>query len=153
MSTSSQPLPFADLLRRYRLGAGLTQEQLAEATRLGLRGVSDLECGMRTSPRNGTVERLADALELGEPERAAFLSAARRQRPSSNHGARLVPGAVASGVTVLPPPPPLVGRTRELARIERMLAGTRPPVLLLAGQPGIGKSCMLEEARRLHSMT
>ena len=40
----------------------------------------------------------------------------------------------------------LAGRDAELAQISRLLAGTGPPVLLLAGEPGIGKTRLLEEA-------
>src|SRR5206468_2554506 len=36
------------------------------------------------------------------------------------------------------------GRTRELALLERHLAGEGPPVLLLAGEPGIGKTRLLQ---------
>ncbi|HXT35978.1 MAG TPA: ATP-binding protein [Chloroflexota bacterium] len=41
---------------------------------------------------------------------------------------------------------PLVGRDRELVLLDRHVAGQSPPVLLLAGQPGIGKSRLLREA-------
>src|SRR5439155_16246383 len=43
-------------------------------------------------------------------------------------------------------PPPLVGRQGELALLERHLAGEGPPLLLLAGEPGIGKSRLLRAA-------
>jgi tetratricopeptide (TPR) repeat protein len=46
-------------------------------------------------------------------------------------------------------PHPLVGRVRELALLETHLAREGPPVLLLAGQPGIGKSRLLAEATLL----
>ena len=42
---------FGDLLRRYRLEAGLTQEALAEGSALSARAISDLERGLRTAPR------------------------------------------------------------------------------------------------------
>src|SRR5207302_3436279 len=44
--------------------------------------------------------------------------------------------------------PPLVGRGRELALVERHLAGEGAPLLLFAGEPGIGKSRLLREAGR-----
>ena len=40
--------------------------------------------------------------------------------------------------------PPFVGRTRELALLERHLRGEGPPLLLLAGEPGIGKTRLLQ---------
>ena len=41
--SSHQIPPFADLLKRHRLAAGLSQEELAERAGLSPRGVSDLE--------------------------------------------------------------------------------------------------------------
>jgi hypothetical protein len=40
----------------------------------------------------------------------------------------------------------LVGRARDLALLYRHLAKQGPPVLFLAGEPGIGKSRLLREA-------
>ena len=39
------PLPFKDLLRRYRKAAGLTQNTLAERASLSARTISDLKRG------------------------------------------------------------------------------------------------------------
>ena len=74
------------------------------------------------------------ALGLGDQERAAL--AAARER-----GAGGLPAPAA-------PAGPLAGRDAELAGIGRLLAGDGPPVLLLAGEPGIGKSRLLEQAAR-----
>jgi tetratricopeptide (TPR) repeat protein len=49
-----------------------------------------------------------------------------------------------------------VGRTRELALLERHLTGAGSPVLLLAGEPGIGKTRLVQEVARqavAHGMT
>jgi transcriptional regulator with XRE-family HTH domain/tetratricopeptide (TPR) repeat protein len=135
---------FADLLRRYRRATGLTQEELAERAGLSVRAVSDLERGLRRNPHQDTVQLLADALGLGEAERAALAATARRSR-SGTATALLVSVASApvlrSGSMGLP----LVGRIAELAHIEMLLSGDGPPVLL-AGEPGIGKSRLLDEA-------
>src|SRR5262252_5087096 len=69
---------FGALLQRHRLRAGLSQEELAERAGLSRRGITDLERGARRSPHPGTVRRLADALELAEPQREALLLAAAR---------------------------------------------------------------------------
>jgi non-specific serine/threonine protein kinase len=72
---------FGDLLKQHRGRAGLTQEELAEAARIGVRGLSDLERGVSTMPRATTVQLLADALILLGAERAAFEAAARHAPP------------------------------------------------------------------------
>jgi len=68
---------FGALLRECRHRACLSQEQLAERAELSERTVRNLEAGRVRSPRNDTVRLLAGALELTEPEREAWLAAAR----------------------------------------------------------------------------
>ena len=63
---------FGELLRRYRLAAGLTQEELAERALISVRAISDLERGVNRSARRDTVRQLAGALELEPDERRAF---------------------------------------------------------------------------------
>jgi tetratricopeptide (TPR) repeat protein/transcriptional regulator with XRE-family HTH domain len=127
---------FGTLLRRYRRAAGLTQEQLAEHAALSLRSISDLERGVPHVPRKETVALLAEALALAPPDSRAFTAAAHRL------------AAPAPAIATLPSvaTPQFVGRTRELATLERHLAGEGPPVLLLAGEPGIGKTRLLRTA-------
>jgi predicted ATPase/class 3 adenylate cyclase len=73
--------PFGELLKRLRLAARLSQEELAGRARLSPRGISDLERGARSNPRPATSRLLADALGLAEGERAAFLAAALANAP------------------------------------------------------------------------
>src|SRR5437868_5687010 len=100
METAPSPA-FAMLLRRYRMAAGLTQEELAERARLSVRTIGDLERGASHAPRKDTVELLAQALALAPPERAALAEAARglstapsspRPRHSSAPSWRAAPG-------------------------------------------------------------
>src|ERR1700704_4562947 len=69
--------PFGSLLRDLRRAAGLTQEELAERARAGVRTLGDLETGRTARPQRSTVELLAMALELEEAERKDFVSASR----------------------------------------------------------------------------
>ena len=78
MATSSLE-GFGDLLRRYRLAAGLTQEQLAALAGMSARGLSDLERGARRVPRRETVLLLSGALNLSQADRTLLESAARQQ--------------------------------------------------------------------------
>ena len=68
---------FAQLLRRYRQVAGLTQEELAERAGVSWRAISDLERAVYRAPRRDTLELLAEALALSSEERTAFTAAAR----------------------------------------------------------------------------
>jgi DNA-binding CsgD family transcriptional regulator len=45
-------------------------------------------------------------------------------------------------------PPRLAGRETELALVEEFVASAREPLLAIAGDPGIGKSRLLDELRR-----
>jgi transcriptional regulator with XRE-family HTH domain len=75
---------FGDLLRRHRALGGMSQEELAERARLSARAISDLERGVKRTPRRNTVRLLVEALGLSGAARAAFVSAAREPsaRPS-----------------------------------------------------------------------
>ena len=48
---------FGMLVRRHRLNAELTQEALAEAAGLSVRGISDLERGVNKAPYVATILR------------------------------------------------------------------------------------------------
>jgi transcriptional regulator with XRE-family HTH domain len=63
------PLLFADRLRQYRVAAGFTQEELAERAGLSARAISDLERGVKQTPRRETLRLLVDALHLSADER------------------------------------------------------------------------------------
>jgi tetratricopeptide (TPR) repeat protein/transcriptional regulator with XRE-family HTH domain len=131
---------FGDLLKRYRKAAGLTQEELAARARLSVDAISTLERGAHRKPRKDTLALLADAHNLSERERAS-LDAATMQRwpgaPFSNAGGAVFHQSERSLR--------LVGRSRELTLIERFLTGEGGPVLAMAGEPGIGKTRLLEE--------
>src|SRR5215468_5545561 len=72
---------FAELLRRQRLAAGLTQEALADRAGLSVRGIADLERGARRYPHFHTLRSLAQALELDPDDRVALLAAGQRPAP------------------------------------------------------------------------
>ena len=70
--TTGEAPPFADLLRRHRLAAGLTQQELCERSGISVQAISALERGWRRSPHRDTVAMLADCLGLKPVERTAF---------------------------------------------------------------------------------
>src|SRR5712691_1480260 len=126
---------FADLLRRHRAAAGLTQQELAERAGLSLRGLSDIERGLRRAPHRDTVLRLAEALHLDEVDAAALRRASRR---------RGTLGTVATFPPIRPTaalPVPLsrfIGRDRELPEVRQRLVTNG--LLTLTGPPGSGKT-------------
>ena len=135
---SNQQVGFGEVLRRYRVAAGLTQEALAERAALSPRGISDLERAARTRPYPATVRRLADALGLSEADRYALEAAA---TPS----ARFDVGIASCAVGSLPTPlSSFVGREREVAEVRHLLAANR--LVTLLGPGGIGKTRLAIEA-------
>jgi len=77
-------LSFGELLRRLRVEARLTQEELAQTAKLSPRAVSDLERGIHRTARKDTAELLADALDLAGPARELFVAAARDRSPAED---------------------------------------------------------------------
>lgn len=136
---SPQMLTLGALLRRYRAAAGLTQEELAERAGLSVNAISALERGISRAPRRDTVALLADALGLREAERGLFERAARQRETLAPPpgGDEAAPAAESQ---------PFVGRAAELALLDRFLAAEGPPLLLVSGEPGIGKSRLLDIA-------
>src|SRR2546421_10007084 len=105
---------FGDLLRRYRLAAGLTQEELAGRAQISPRAISDLERGARNRPWRETIQLLASALKLDASERAQ-LEAAARQSGSTAPAEPAAPVAEAAAAVVVrtnltTSPTPLTGR-------------------------------------------
>src|SRR5215212_11471513 len=77
MDLTDRSQPFGDLLRRHRVLAGMSQEELAERAHLSARAISDLERGVKRTPRRDTVQLLVEALGLSGEARTAFVTAAR----------------------------------------------------------------------------
>ncbi|MBV9647555.1 MAG: helix-turn-helix domain-containing protein [Candidatus Eremiobacteraeota bacterium] len=128
----AQSHDFGSLLKRLRLSAGLSQEELAECARLSVEAISAYERGTRRAPYRDTVELLADALAVTEPTRALMQQLADRRRgPAAGpFGKRRenLPLAVTS----------FVGREREIREIETLLRLHR--LVTLTGSGGIGKT-------------
>jgi transcriptional regulator with XRE-family HTH domain len=91
---------FGGALKRHRQRLAWSQEDLAEASGVAARTISDLERGVAQQPRSATVRMLAEALGLTGPDLAAFKAAARASREASL--ADDLPAA-------MPPPMPAAG--------------------------------------------
>ncbi|MGN6794115.1 MAG: ATP-binding protein [Streptosporangiaceae bacterium] len=146
---------FGGLLRRFRMDAGLTQEELAEAATVSARSVSDLERGVSRSARQQTARLLAAALGLAEPERTRFLAAARGQVPQHPHPpAASVPGVWAATATRALPRDiaGFTGRVGELDWLTKRLAdpasgaGQVVGICAIGGMAGVGKTTLAVHA-------
>jgi len=132
--TQPPPRTVKDLLRRFRLDAGLTQEELAVRADVSTRTVSDLERGIRATPQAGPAALIADALALTGAAREEWFAAVRDQRLPRSPIPR-----VPSSYALPPEPPPILGREADLLAVETALgAGDR--LITLLGPGGVGKT-------------
>jgi predicted ATPase/transcriptional regulator with XRE-family HTH domain len=160
MASEAQAVAFGELLRRYRLVAGLSQEALAEQAGLSVGAVSVMERGVSQWPYPATVALLADALGLATSDREMLAAAARRPArsrtrsatpgPPSGMPATQVATAGAPPSTLLIAPTALLGRAREVATLQDLLrhaAQTNDGVrlLTLTGPGGVGKTRLAVE--------
>jgi predicted ATPase/DNA-binding XRE family transcriptional regulator len=138
------PVTFGDLLRRFRLAAGLTQEELAERAQISPRAISDLERGLRSRPWRDTIQFLAEALKLDAGERAQLEGAARRPAaPPAESPEPSADSVIVGARTNLPEQTTsFVGRETEIAEIRRLLLDPSPAARLitLTGAGGCGKT-------------
>jgi predicted ATPase/DNA-binding XRE family transcriptional regulator/Tfp pilus assembly protein PilF len=143
--TTEPAWAFADLLRRYRRTAGLTQEELAERAGLSARALRNLESGASQVPRRDTVALLATALNLSLDARARLEASVGRQRflssAAEKHTAPL-PLALRPmpASNLLTPLTPIIGREHEEAAVVHLLRRGDVRLVTLTGPGGVGKT-------------
>src|SRR5690349_17143734 len=97
---------FGELLRRLRLAAELSQEELAGRAGLSVQAISALERGYRRAPYRHTLDALATALGLDTADRASLIAAAQRRRARRTEEAAETQVALASLPEQANPAPP-----------------------------------------------
>ena len=157
---------FGYWLRRRRKALDLTQESLADGVSCSRFAIRKIEADERR-PSRRLAERLADRLAVPPEERAAFLAAARAQysndalevaidpieqrvsdsiETTADSDAHRSAPAETSGQRLNRIP--FVGRAQEIGQIVGLIARLNAGsgfVVLVEGEPGIGKSRLLRE--------
>jgi len=142
---TAESVRFGALLKRYRIAASLSQAALAERARLSERAISAYERGQRQAPYRDTVTLLAEALGLSTQETATLEATVPRRRGPVERPAPTASGG-SEGV------PALVGRARELAVLERHLAGEAHRCCSSPGSRGsASRACCARRRDGLHA--
>jgi transcriptional regulator with XRE-family HTH domain len=154
------PDGFGELVRRHRMAAGLTQEELADRSGLGVRTISNLERGRTIRPHRSTLELLSRSLNLtglaSDELAAAYLACfgvtggiAGLRPHSSWYPAHA--GSALTGSVLAPQLPAatrhFVGRSAELSALEglaSLLDARHSPAMIgvIAGTAGVGKTAL-----------
>ena len=138
---------YGSLLRAHRHRARLTLEELAEASGVSARAISDMERGRSRTPQRRTVIAVAEALRLPPADHRAMLAAAR---------ARRLPSTAASppaGLCELPRSvADFTGRGAELDWVAALADASgdgragAATVALVSGPAGLGKTALAVHA-------
>jgi predicted ATPase/DNA-binding XRE family transcriptional regulator len=145
---TAQSLSFGMLLRRLRREAQLTQAQLASRAGLSVDAIAALEHGRRRWPHADTLTLLVEALELAPEQHRQLQRAAHRPPLAADQGVLPLPVGTFLGAA---PEGPLVARVAEVTRLTAALEavqGGAGRCLVLAGEPGIGKTRLAQEVAR-----
>ena len=159
-------LSLGRMIKRYRMRAGFTQEELAERAAVSVYTISNLERAVTRKPRQVTVALVTDALRLTDDERR-YLLAVTRQTDATGHSGDwhidLEPTPITSitptlaqdirddehqtaPLRLLPPRPRrLYGRHRDANILLHVLLAHQHHVVVLSGASGVGKTALAAE--------
>lgn len=129
-------LSFGDLLRRFRVRAGLPQEEVAERAGLSIGAVQSLEQGKRRAPYRNTVRALAEALDLSGDETSSLQELAARVRVRHHDAPAFLPVTLTHFI--------------DRNNVDELVALVRDRRLItVTGSGGVGKTRVgIEVARR-----
>ena len=143
---------FGELLAGFRLGRGMSQDELADRSGLSVRGIRGLERGQVARPRWSSVSLLADALALGDAERTAFREAAAGLDGRAGGTGEREPAGVLVAPSQLPPDiEDFTGREDVLEHLRVRVVGratesTAVVITGAVGKPGVGKTALAVHA-------
>src|SRR5207248_6958629 len=99
--------------------------------------ISDLERGVKQTPRRDTVELLAEALQLSREDYAALEAAVSRRKGPLSAAA---PPPTGQPHPLPAQPTPLLGRAQDVAAVAGLLRQEHVRLLTLTGPSGVGKT-------------
>ncbi len=144
---------FGAVLRRRRITARLTQEQLASKAGLSARSLGDIERGRVRTPRLDTVRLLGDALGLAGADLDRFETLARADYWAGRDSAPVPRQPQPAEPATAPRPAQLpadvaafTGRDDHLKQLAEVLAGPDSPATVvisaITGTAGVGKTAL-----------
>ena len=131
MNTGRLLISFGELLKRHRITAGLSQEELADRARISVKTVSALEQSARQRPYRETITALAEALGLSAATREEFERAALRRTQPVEHKNDLLLNMPRVAT-------PLVDRHEDVQAVLDLLS--HYPLVTITGSGGVGKT-------------
>jgi transcriptional regulator with XRE-family HTH domain/tetratricopeptide (TPR) repeat protein len=132
---------FGPLLRGLRRRAGLSQEELAHRAGVSVRALADMERGRTRGPQRRTVAALVTALAPDEARAEALERAAAAGRPRAKDAPM-----TQAGLHLPRDVRDFTAREEELARLRMVAEEGSAPVVLITGQPGLGKTAFAVRA-------
>jgi transcriptional regulator with XRE-family HTH domain/tetratricopeptide (TPR) repeat protein len=161
MGAHPGPTRPGEWLRQQRVAAGLTQEDLAERSRVSVRAIADLERGRTKKPYPSSVRAIVRALGLPEEAGDELVTRYRAGDGAAQGGETAAqadadePADTDGGVTVprqLPTRVPhFAGRAEELAQLDavldaaasdRAVGATGVVISAIGGTAGVGKTAL-----------
>jgi transcriptional regulator with XRE-family HTH domain len=138
---------FGDALKRHRNSLAWSQEDLAGASGIAARTISDLERGVSQQPRSSTVRLLAGALGLSGADLAAFKAAARACGEGGVAGrpTPAVPAPAASAVGLAESLTMILENAASLAQVEPLLPGSVGCLVLVTSRRALTAGDVLAE--------
>jgi predicted ATPase/transcriptional regulator with XRE-family HTH domain len=138
-SAPSAVAKFGTLLKRLRLEAGFSQEQLAERAHISVQAVGAYERGDRRAPYRDTLGLIIEALGASGAACKELAAAADQARRRGLGAAIPAPNSLDELRNNLPlQRTTLVGRGRDVAEVKELLGRHR--LLTLVGSGGVGKT-------------
>jgi predicted ATPase/DNA-binding CsgD family transcriptional regulator/transcriptional regulator with XRE-family HTH domain len=143
-AAATETEPFGNRLRRLRVRAGMSREDLADRSGVSVPTILALELGRRRQPHPHTLDALARVICVTAEDRAELLEAAlpMRASPQPPLGAAIGSPTPRPRSNLPAPRLDLIGREVELARVYDSITSSGVRLVTLTGIGGVGKTSL-----------